>query len=271
MSAIPSPTSRALAARAAHTLRAALAGRRARRRSSRRDRAAARARASSTVPLPAASAIGIVVLDLSASISTDTYSADRRDPRASCGDGRPLRAGRLLGRRVPGAAAGHAGRRLRRFARFFTVPPPKAPASRRRSRAIPWTNSFSAGTRISAGLGLALQLIRDAAPRRPRGRPGQRPRRRPGRPESLASVALAYRERGSRCGSSLSTRQPAGRAAVLQPARRAATIAARAAAGRAQRRALRAFLAAARRALRSSSRSRSRLTSCGRAPDVGDA
>ena len=42
--------------------------------------------------------------------------------------------------------------------RYFTLPPPAAQASRRRSRPNPWERTFSGGTKISAGLELAHQI-----------------------------------------------------------------------------------------------------------------
>src|SRR5262249_47908957 len=50
---------------------------------------------------------------------------------------------------------------LKPLVRFFTLPAQTTPGLAPTFPVSPWTESFSAGTRISAGLGLALQLIRD--------------------------------------------------------------------------------------------------------------
>ena len=109
--------------------------------------------------LPAGSN-GIVVLDLSASISSDTYSrigADARraeqEPAAATASSSsrtaPTRRCRRARRRRPSGRSCASSRCRRRSARV----------SRRRFPVNPWTDSFSAGTRISTGLDLARSIL----------------------------------------------------------------------------------------------------------------
>jgi hypothetical protein len=107
--------------------------------------------------LPAGSD-GLVVLDLSASISSDTYARIGGTlDRLAGSDGRYgliVFSDTAYLALPPGTPAAE----LRPFARRFDVPP-------RTSGAIavptnPWTGSFSAGTKISTGLQLALDTIR---------------------------------------------------------------------------------------------------------------
>jgi hypothetical protein len=102
---------------------------------------------------------GIVVLDLSASISTDTYQRIGKtlNELASTNG----RYGLVVFSDVAYEALppGTPSAELKPYARFFTLPRtasgflPQFPTN-------PWTNSFSGGTRIGSGLALALQLIR---------------------------------------------------------------------------------------------------------------
>jgi hypothetical protein len=137
---------------------------------------------------------GLVVLDVSASISSDTYArimatldrladSDRRYGLILFSDTAYLAL-------PPGAPAAE----LEPFARQFDLRPHRTGALVAPTN--PWTGSFSAGTKISSGLQLALDTIRE---------------RRLGHPdvllvsdldddagdlESLTSVALAYRRLG---------------------------------------------------------------------------
>jgi hypothetical protein len=102
---------------------------------------------------------GIVVLDLSASISTDSYQqiGDALSLLAKSGGryGLVLFSGTAYEALPPGTPA----RELRSLVRFFQVDQGQDgfgttfPTN-------PWTNSFSYGTSISSGLDLALDLIR---------------------------------------------------------------------------------------------------------------
>ena len=141
-------------------------------------------------PLPAGTD-GLVVLDLSASISTDTYAriGATLDELADT-DGRYgliVFSDTAYLALPPGTPASE----LREFARRFEVPAQTGGAITVPTN--PWTNSFSAGTKISTGLQLALDTIAE---------------RRLGRPavllvsdldddvgdlERLTSTALAFR------------------------------------------------------------------------------
>ena len=116
------------------------------------------------VLLPAGSD-GLVVLDLSASISSDTYARIGGTlDRLAGSDGRYgliVFSDTAYLALPPGTPAAE----LRPFARRFDVPA-------RMSGAIavptnPWTRSFSAGTKISTGLQLALDEIRERRLGRP--------------------------------------------------------------------------------------------------------
>jgi len=135
---------------------------------------------------------GIVVLDLSASISTDTYQRIGQTLRELARtDGR---YGLVVFSDVAYQALppGTPSAELRPYARYFTLPPaqngflPQFPTN-------PWTNAFSGGTRIAAGLGKALQIIRDDHLRHPAVVLVSDLDDDPGDLKSLAGVALAYR------------------------------------------------------------------------------
>jgi hypothetical protein len=123
-----------------------------------------RGQAEQTALLPAGSD-GLVVLDLSASISSDTYAriGSTLDRLA----GSRGRYGLIVFSDTAYLALppGTPSTELRPFARRFDLPA-------RTSGAIavptnPWTQSFSAGTKISSGLQLALDTIRDERLERP--------------------------------------------------------------------------------------------------------
>jgi hypothetical protein len=138
---------------------------------------------------------GVVVLDLSASISTDTFERIGQTLRQlGSTDGR---YGLVVFSDVAYEALppGTPAAELRPYARFFTLPPPKGgflPAL----PANPWTDTFSGGTRISAGLGMALRLIRNDRLAHPAAILVSDLNDDPGDLKSLASVALAYRQLG---------------------------------------------------------------------------
>jgi hypothetical protein len=105
---------------------------------------------------------GIVVLDLSASISTETYS------RIGQTLDELSRTGGRYGVVVFSDAAyealppGTPATALRPLVRLFTLPKQERPGVAPSFPVNPWTDSFSAGTRISTGLELARSiLIRD--------------------------------------------------------------------------------------------------------------
>jgi hypothetical protein len=102
---------------------------------------------------------GIVVLDLSASISTDTYArigASLAELASSRG-----RYGLVVFSDTAYEAfpPGTPSAALRPLVRFFTLRPQRTPGFLPTFPVNPWTNSFSGGTRISTGLDLARSLI----------------------------------------------------------------------------------------------------------------
>jgi hypothetical protein len=143
------------------------------------------------VPLPS-QADTIVVLDLSASISSDTFS------RIGATLAELSRSGRRLGLVVfsdqayeafpPGTPAAD----LAPFVRYFTLPTQPTPGFAPSFPDNPWQSTFTGGTRISVGLDLAHQIAL-AGKRRATvvlvsdldDDPGDLPR--------LASILLAYR------------------------------------------------------------------------------
>jgi hypothetical protein len=140
-------------------------------------------------------ATGIVVLDLSASISTDTYQRIGKtlnELAATNG-----RYGLVVFSDVAYQALppGTPSAALKPYARYFTLPSaqngflPQFPVN-------PWTNSFSGGTRIAAGLGLALRIIRDQHVKRPAVILVSDLNDDPGDLKNLAGVSLAYRQAG---------------------------------------------------------------------------
>lgn len=139
---------------------------------------------------------GIVVLDVSASISDETYTEIaatlERLARSHGRYGLVLFSDTAYQALPPGTPATE----LRAFERFFVVPRQTTPGSIPLPSNNPWSSQFSAGTRISTGLRLALDVVRD---------------RRVDRPsvvlvsdldddaediEALTSAALAYRKLG---------------------------------------------------------------------------
>ena len=121
--------------------------------------AALRLRPTASALLPS-SASGVIVLDLSASISSDTYA------RISATLDRLIRSDGSYGLVVFSDTAyqalppGTPARELRPLARFFNVAPRSSPGALPDVPRSPWSDSFSAGTRISTGLELALDVIR---------------------------------------------------------------------------------------------------------------
>jgi len=107
--------------------------------------------------LPAGSN-GIVVLDLSASISEDTYArigatlSDFADSKGRYG--LVVFSGTAYEALPPGTPAAD----LKPLVRYFTLPPQKTPGFLPTFPPNPWSNTFSAGTRISSGLELAHTL-----------------------------------------------------------------------------------------------------------------
>jgi hypothetical protein len=103
---------------------------------------------------------GIVVLDLSASISSDTYARIAATLDRLIGSGG--RYGLILFSDTAYQALppGTPAAELRPFRRFFAVPSQTRPGALPELPASPWAASFSSGTRISTGLQLALDVLR---------------------------------------------------------------------------------------------------------------
>jgi hypothetical protein len=114
-----------------------------------------------TTSLLPPSSTGVVVLDVSASISSDTYA------RIAATLDRLVRSNGAYGLVLFSDTAYQAlpprtpARELRPIARFFDVAPRPGPGALPEAPRSPWTDSFSGGTRISTGLSLALDVIRE--------------------------------------------------------------------------------------------------------------
>lgn len=121
--------------------------------------------ASDSVALLPAGSDGIVVLDISASISSDTYAriAGTLDRLAESRGryGLILFSDTAYLALPPGTPAAE----LRPFARRFDLPAQTGGAITVPTN--PWTSSFSAGTKISTGMQLALDTIRERRLGRP--------------------------------------------------------------------------------------------------------
>ncbi|MEI7760586.1 MAG: vWA domain-containing protein [Thermoleophilia bacterium] len=106
------------------------------------------------------SSTGIIVLDVSASISSDTYA------RIGTTLDRLIRSNRSYGLVLFSDTAYQAlppntpARELRPVRRFFDVSTRQDTGVLSAAPRNPWTESFGAGTRISTGLSLALDIIR---------------------------------------------------------------------------------------------------------------
>jgi hypothetical protein len=104
---------------------------------------------------------GIVVLDLSASISTETYSrigATLTDLVATRG-----RYGLVIFSDVAYEAfpPGTPAEALRPLIRYFKLPPQTQPGVQPNFPVNPWLQSFSGGTRITTGLEMARAILLD--------------------------------------------------------------------------------------------------------------
>lgn len=120
-----------------------------------------------TLHLLPAGSTAIVVLDLSASVSQDTYArigATISDLASSTGRyGLVVFSDSAYEALPPGTPASE----LEPLVRYFTLPPQATPGFIPAFPSNPWTRTFSAGTRISSGLELARRLALDGGLRRP--------------------------------------------------------------------------------------------------------
>jgi hypothetical protein len=108
---------------------------------------------------------GLVVLDLSASISSDTYARIGGTLDRLAGSGGRYGLVVFSDTAYLALPPGTPAVELRPFARRFDLPPPTSGAIAVPTN--PWTSSFSAGTKISTGLQLALDTIRERRLGRP--------------------------------------------------------------------------------------------------------
>jgi hypothetical protein len=139
---------------------------------------------------------GIVVLDLSASISSETYSrigqtlTELSESRGRYG--LVVFSDSAYEALPPGSPASA----LEPMVRFFTLPPQTRPGVAPTFPLNPWTDSFSAGTRISTGLELARSILIDDRLARPAVLLVSDLDDEPNDVPALTSVALAYRQEG---------------------------------------------------------------------------
>jgi hypothetical protein len=146
---------------------------------------------STIVPLPA-HADTILVLDLSASISSDTFSRIGGTLAALARSGTRLGLVVFSDQAYEAFPPGTPAADLAPFVRYFTLPAQRSPGFAPEFPDNPWGSTFTGGTKISAGLDLAHEIAL-AGGRRAAvvlvsdldDDPGDLPR--------LASVLLAYR------------------------------------------------------------------------------
>jgi hypothetical protein len=139
---------------------------------------------------------GVVVVDVSASISWETYARIattlERLRRNGGAAGLILFSDTAYQALPPGTPVAELGS----FERFFRISRPTTPGLQPQPPRSPWTSSFSAGTRISTGLSLALDVIQRGHIARPLVVLVSDLDDDAGDLESLTSVALAYRRLG---------------------------------------------------------------------------
>jgi hypothetical protein len=112
-------------------------------------------------------AAGIVVLDLSASISSDTYSRIGETLRQLVARGGRYGLVVYSDLAYEALPPGTPAEALQPLVRYFTLPAQTAPGVAPTYPANPWSRHFTAGTRISRGLELAQQIVVEDRIRRP--------------------------------------------------------------------------------------------------------
>ncbi len=114
--------------------------------------------------LPAGTS-GVLVLDVSASISTDTYARIEATLDSLSRGTTPFGLVVFSDVAYEALPPGTPPSQLAPYARFFVVKPP-APGYAPSLPVGPWTRAFTGGTKISAGLALARQVLVQAHLRR---------------------------------------------------------------------------------------------------------
>jgi hypothetical protein len=109
------------------------------------------------VALPAHSS-AIVVLDVSASISADTYSRIGATLSSLARSGGRYGLVVFSDQAYEALPPGTGAQDLTPLIRYFTLPPAGAPGVAQTFPTNPWQSVFSAGTKVSAGLELAHQI-----------------------------------------------------------------------------------------------------------------
>lgn len=109
------------------------------------------------VALPAHSS-AIVVLDVSASISADTYSRIGGTLSSLARSGGRYGLVVFSDQAYEALPPGTPAQDLAPLVRYFTLPPAKGPGFAQTFPANPWQSVFTAGTKVSAGLELAHQI-----------------------------------------------------------------------------------------------------------------
>ena len=143
-----------------------------------------------------ASSTGVVVLDVSASISSDTYA------RIAATLDRLVRSNGSYGLILFSDTAYQAlppntpARELKPLLPFFELRSQTAPGALPDAPRSPWTDSFAGGTRISTGLSLALDVIRQEKLPRPAVLLVSDLDDDSGDVDRVSQVAIAYRRAG---------------------------------------------------------------------------
>lgn len=137
---------------------------------------------------------GIVVLDVSASISTDTYERIAATLTDLAGAGGRYGLVVFSDTAYEALPPGTPSDALRPLIRFFRIPPQKTPGVAPQFPVNPWTNTFSGGTKISAGLDEARAILFDHRLENPAVLLISDLDDDPGDLQRLSAVADAYRD-----------------------------------------------------------------------------
>jgi hypothetical protein len=117
-------------------------------------------RSTPSLPVAPARASTMVVLDVSASISEDAYSRIGSTLDTLARSAGPVGLVLFSDTAYEALPPGTNARELAPIARLFTVHPARLSGAAPVVTVNPWTRSFTAGTRMSAGLELARELLR---------------------------------------------------------------------------------------------------------------